>query len=226
MRHHHRADAPVRLEHQSINRDLPMFADIVAQRPAMIGDEPVVGARDVEHRMMTRPARDLEILRQYLAARGEGPGRGGARRISDAIVGAGPAALGPHEIIDALAFDQETALDIAGRGDFLVGGAIGEGFDPSQIGAQPYDVAMFPAAIEEVNLPVFVAIGEGVDRLSAIVKGTDQRLADRIAERAARVVADRQAYAAYLTVALNIICLLYTSPSPRDMRRSRMPSSA
>ena len=24
----------------------------------------------------------------------------------------------------------------------------------------------------------------------------------------------------------NIICLLYTSPSPRDMRRSRMPSSA
>ena len=25
---------------------------------------------------------------------------------------------------------------------------------------------------------------------------------------------------------LNLICLLYTSPSPRDMRRSRMPSSA
>ncbi|GAB5866490.1 hypothetical protein JMUB7532_27590 [Staphylococcus aureus] len=23
-----------------------------------------------------------------------------------------------------------------------------------------------------------------------------------------------------------VICLLYTSPSPRDMRRSRMPSSA
>ena len=26
--------------------------------------------------------------------------------------------------------------------------------------------------------------------------------------------------------AADIICLLYTSPSPRDMRRSRMPSSA
>ena len=25
---------------------------------------------------------------------------------------------------------------------------------------------------------------------------------------------------------VNSICLLYTSPSPRDMRRSRMPSSA
>ena len=27
-------------------------------------------------------------------------------------------------------------------------------------------------------------------------------------------------------VPLGMICLLYTSPSPRDMRRSRMPSSA
>ena len=29
-----------------------------------------------------------------------------------------------------------------------------------------------------------------------------------------------------VTLAENSICLLYTSPSPRDMRRSRMPSSA
>ena len=29
-----------------------------------------------------------------------------------------------------------------------------------------------------------------------------------------------------LALALARICLLYTSPSPRDMRRSRMPSSA
>ena len=27
-------------------------------------------------------------------------------------------------------------------------------------------------------------------------------------------------------VRLGVVCLLYTSPSPRDMRRSRMPSSA
>ena len=26
--------------------------------------------------------------------------------------------------------------------------------------------------------------------------------------------------------AMSVACLLYTSPSPRDMRRSRMPSSA
>ena len=29
-----------------------------------------------------------------------------------------------------------------------------------------------------------------------------------------------------LEVVDNIVCLLYTSPSPRDIRRSRMPSSA
>ena len=33
-------------------------------------------------------------------------------------------------------------------------------------------------------------------------------------------------YALTIGMALVITCLLYTSPSPRDMRRSRMPSSA
>ena len=30
----------------------------------------------------------------------------------------------------------------------------------------------------------------------------------------------------WINQSLSITCLLYTSPSPRDMRRSRMPSSA
>ncbi|WDT36015.1 hypothetical protein PVA38_06145 [Streptococcus pneumoniae D39] len=30
----------------------------------------------------------------------------------------------------------------------------------------------------------------------------------------------------FVLYCLNIICLLYTSPSPRDRTRSRMPSSA
>ena len=34
------------------------------------------------------------------------------------------------------------------------------------------------------------------------------------------------AYRSYLSGALPDICLLYTSPSPRDQRGSRMPSSA
>ena len=31
---------------------------------------------------------------------------------------------------------------------------------------------------------------------------------------------------AYMTFGMSIICLLYTSPSPRDVEESRMPSSA
>ena len=31
---------------------------------------------------------------------------------------------------------------------------------------------------------------------------------------------------AYLDYAMSVICLLYTSPSPRDLSTSRMPSSA
>ena len=30
----------------------------------------------------------------------------------------------------------------------------------------------------------------------------------------------------FSTIAQNVICLLYTSPSPRDLSTSRMPSSA
>ncbi len=33
-------------------------------------------------------------------------------------------------------------------------------------------------------------------------------------------------FAYYLSIACNHCCLLYTSPSPRDDQRSRMPSSA
>ena len=39
-----------------------------------------------------------------------------------------------------------------------------------------------------------------------------------------QIVADESIKGVILTSAKN--CLLYTSPSPRDMRRSRMPSSA
>ena len=35
-----------------------------------------------------------------------------------------------------------------------------------------------------------------------------------------------QGYQAAIRCALSIVCLLYTSPSPRDRQKSRMPSSA
>src|SRR3546814_8494312 len=79
--------------------------------------------------MVPRPARDLEILLQNLAHRLERSDRARPHRIGDAVIGAGPAALRPHEIIDALALHEERPLDIAGRRDLLVRLAIRERLD-------------------------------------------------------------------------------------------------
>src|SRR3546814_10472417 len=73
----------------------------------MVDDVPVIGPRHVDHRMVPRPARDLEILLQNLAHRLERSDRARPHRIGDAVIGAGPAALRPHEIIDALALRSE-----------------------------------------------------------------------------------------------------------------------
>ena len=52
---------------------------------------------------------------------------------------------------------------------------------------------------------------------------------EQIAARASADKASRDSFAAVMVVLLLILacfCLLYTSPSPRDQRGSRMPSSA
>ena len=53
----------------------------------------------------------------------------------------------------------------------------------------------------------------------------ESRDADEARERAAEL-ASRTDALRHLAAAEDHVCLLYTSPSPRDMRRSRMPSSA
>ena len=53
-------------------------------------------------------------------------------------------------------------------------------------------------------------------------KNSGKKEADKVLLTHVRLAAEREAAIMQLTN----ICLLYTSPSPRDMRRSRMPSSA
>ena len=63
--------------------------------------------------------------------------------------------------------------------------------------------------------------GNRIERVSGIINGTTNYILTRMAEEGASygdVLADAQA--------LGYACLLYTSPSPRDKHRSRMPSSA
>src|SRR3546814_6667195 len=77
--------------------------------------------------------------------------------------------------------------------------------DLSQVVAEAHDVAMLPAAIIEVMLPIVVAKDKLVDRLRAIVEGIDQRLADGVLERPLGTVADRDADAAELVVRLDVV---------------------
>ena len=48
----------------------------------------------------------------------------------------------------------------------------------------------------------------------------------RVEDAAVRIAHDVHAHDGILGVAQDALCLLYTSPSPRDRTRSRMPSSA
>ena len=71
--------------------------------------------------------------------------------------------------------------------------------------------------------PSIEALIEGLRHLPGVGPKSAQRMTLHLLER------DRegaQQIAEAIEVALSKVCLLYTSPSPRDQRGSRMPSSA
>ena len=72
---------------------------------------------------------------------------------------------------------------------------------------------------EAIELALATATKKRYDEESDIEVTIDRNSGDYITTRKWLVVPDTE-------LALLGTCLLYTSPSPRDMRRSRMPSSA
>ncbi len=102
--------------------------------------------------MVARAVGDFGVVLQNLAAVLERP----VGIVADAVGGQvsviGPAALAPHQIIQALALDHERAFDIIGRGrdvaEVAVDGAHGRG--------QRGDDAMAVPAEVQVRAPVGV----------------------------------------------------------------------
>ena len=72
---------------------------------------------------------------------------------------------------------------------------------------------------------------EGINRLTIVLDSTDA-MAEQVAKQlnklvpVLKVVELEQEHTIARAIVLIKVCLLYTSPSPRDVEESRMPSSA
>src|ERR1043166_2852143 len=71
-----------------------------AEWASMINDEPFVTLWDVQDRMVARTGRNRRILLQNFADAFERSERRGSNCVGHRIIGTGPTAFGPHEIVD------------------------------------------------------------------------------------------------------------------------------
>src|SRR6185369_13486947 len=98
------------------------------------------------------------------------------------------------------------ALDVAGGRDLLERRAVRERHEAREVVIQLRDVAVSPATVDDVMSPVLrIAEHHLVDRLRAVVKAIDERLAEIVLERAGRRTRPRDADAAGLLVVLDVV---------------------
>lgn len=159
----------------------------------------------MNQRMVPGAGGNGRVLLQHHADAFERPERRVGNGIRHAVIGAAPAAFRPHEIVAAVVQEHKRSFDVAFRGDFPENSAIGVGLKTGEIGFQPHDVAMPPAAVNHIVLPVLVLENELVNGLRAVVKLIEQGFAEVIGEGAVGLVGNRYADAAAFGVVLNIV---------------------
>ena len=176
-----------------------------AEGSAVVDDIIVVGAGDVQDRVVTGASCDRHVLLQNLADALEGTSGRIGHGVGHGIIGAAPAAFGPHEIIFAVAGYHIGPFHIAFRGDLFEGSTVGEGYEAFEIGAEFGDIAMLPAAIDHIILSVFVFKDGLVDGLGAIVEFIDQGFTEIVFIGPLGVAGHCYADTAFSRVVLNII---------------------
>ena len=108
--------------------------------------------------------------------------------------------------------------------------------DENNSGTKPKAKDIIPALIQRVNpsgTKEIMIRPLGDDKIEVTIPSVDPQEADDIWNRLVktgklefRILANPLDFPAQVEMARKMACLLYTSPSPRDRTRSRMPSSA
>ena len=194
----------------------------IAERPAVVDDVPLVLARDADHGVVPGTGGHPGILLQDLPDALEGPERRVCDGIGHAVVGSSPASFAPHEVVFSLPLEHEGSFDVVLGGYLLAGFAVLEGNDAQQVGGQADHVAVSPASVVHVVLPV-VAEDELVDGLRSVDDPVDERPSQRIPVGSFGPVGDGYADAARLVVVLDVVAAEEEVVLPVGMNRRGGP---
>src|SRR5688500_16477289 len=104
--------------------------------------------------MMAGAGRNRRILLQDLPDSLERTERRRTDGISHGIVRPGPSSLGPHEVVLAVLEEHECALDVALGGDLPERASVRERYEAREVVVETGDVAVTPAAVDDVESTV------------------------------------------------------------------------
>src|ERR1044071_4346675 len=130
--------------------------------------------------MMASPRGDSRILLQNLADALERSKRRVGDRIRHRIVRPRPSAFAPHEIIFALPYHHVGPFNVTFGRDFFETRSVRKITKVSEIVLKRNDIAMLPAAVDQVILAVLIMERKLIDRLRAVLEAADQRLSQII----------------------------------------------